>query len=111
MKPTFSKDANYGDRYGAAMSITDPHEAQEYLEGLVDWHVEKWMKDWNNPDREEAERIERANLGYFAGYYDAETYECVMRLFDTSHPVFGKTPPAQEEAFRLGYERGKQRRK
>lgn len=39
--------------------------------------------------REEAEQIERSNLGYYAGYHLDETRERVERLFRCAHPVFG----------------------
>jgi hypothetical protein len=39
--------------------------------------------------RAEAERIERANLGYYAGYYSTATRERVERLFSCAHPIFG----------------------
>jgi hypothetical protein len=52
--------------------------------------------------REDAENVERSNLGYFAGYYNAETMERVNRLFKTTHPIFGGTIPTPEEAFEAG---------
>ncbi len=55
--------------------------------------------------REEAEEIERANLGYWAGYYRPETRERVERLFRCAHPFFGsiaeKGPPTPEQPTRL----------
>jgi len=53
-------------------------------------------------DKAEAERIERSNLGYYAGYYDSETMARVNRLFKTTHPIFGDTNPTPAEAFEAG---------
>lgn len=95
----------YGDKYGPAMKITDQAEADEYFDLCVR-HAMRFGKS-----REEAEQIERNNLGYFAGYYDNETRFRVERLFSCAHPIFGpiaqKGPPATEEAWWLGYERGR----
>lgn len=74
-----------GKKYGAAMKITDPAEAEQYFEALVDHAMRSYVLT-----RQEAENVERRNLGYFAGYYDSETRERVERLFGCKHPVFGK---------------------
>ena len=91
------------EKYGPAMKITDQAEADEYFEACVE-HCMKFDKT-----REEAERIERVNLGYFAGYYDHDTRIRVERLFRCCHPVFrpavqGETTP--EEALEMGLKAG-----
>ena len=87
-------------KYGPAMDITDQAEADAYFEQCVQ-HMMSFGKD-----RAEAERIERTNLGYYAGYYGNGTRERVERLFRCAHPVFGKIaesgPPTPEEAFAAG---------
>ena len=58
---------------------------------------------------EDALNIAKSNLGYFAGYYDRETYDRVNKAYGAVHPVF-KTNPfdiAPEEAYRIGLEMGK----
>lgn len=64
--------------------------------------------------REEAETIERTNLGYFAGYYSHATRERVERLFRCAHPFFGsiaeKEPMAPEEIFEMGWRMGRAHR-
>lgn len=72
-----------GDLYGPAMKITNQDEADEYFAALVRRAMRRGL------NREPAEAQERSNLGYYAGYYDAETRERVERLFRCSHPVFG----------------------
>ncbi len=83
-----------GDKYGPAMEITDQTQANTYFETCVE-HCMSFGKT-----REEAESIERQNLGYFAGYYSHETRERVERLYGCAHPIFGKAsvhqPTAQE---------------
>ena len=93
-----------GDKYRPAMKIQDEAEAREYFEVLVQHSMEFFGKS-----REEAETLEKANLGYFAGYYDEETRIRVERLFMCAHPVFGKAAdglPTAEEAFEAGKRAG-----
>lgn len=84
MMAEFPEKITIGDKYGPAMQITDQAEADAYFEKCV-----RHMMRYRPCARDEAERIERMNLGYFAGYYDSETRERVERLFRCSHPVFG----------------------
>lgn len=90
-----------GEKYHPAMKIVDQAEADRYFEDLVE-HTMRMRPT----DRGEAERIERNNLGYFAGYFDNETRERVERLFRCAHPIFGaiaeKGSPTAEEAFEMG---------
>ena len=88
----FPRNVTIGDKYGPAMKITDPVEAQEYFERCVRHAM------LCGQTRQEAESVERQNLGYFAGYYDRETMERVNRLFRTTHPIFGATAPTPGEA-------------
>jgi len=100
MKPTFSKDATIGDLYRPAMAITGQAEADDYFAALVEFGMS------HGQTRERAEEIQRANLGYFAGYYNNETRIRVERLFNCAHPIFGaiaeKAAPTPEEAVAAG---------
>lgn len=93
-----------GEAYGPAMEIEAEADAREYFELLV----EHCMRIRPEINRAEAERIQLANLGYYAGYYDEETRRRVEKLFDAVHPIFGSVgkPISAEEAFRLGVESG-----
>lgn len=73
-----------GEKYGYAMTIETEGEALEYLDACIE-HTMSF-----GATRVEAERIERANLGYYAGYYDHATRQRVERLFSCAHPIFGK---------------------
>ena len=90
----------YGDKYGPAMAITVPEEASRYFDECVAHTMS------HGKSREEAETIERCNLGYWAGYYDNETRVRVERLFVCAHPIFGAIaqngPPTPEGAFAAG---------
>lgn len=76
-------DITIGQKYGPAMTITDQMEADLYFQECVTHAMA------HGRERDEAVAIERANLGYYAGYYDRETRERVERLFKCAHPVFG----------------------
>ena len=89
-----------GEIYGPAMRIQDPDEARAYFKALVEHHIAKV-----GGSKESVEKIQRGNLGYYAGYYDNETRLRVEKLFSTSHPIFGPATsgtPTAEEAFEIG---------
>lgn len=104
--PKIPKDITYGDKYGPAMTIETQEDANAYLERLVE-HAMLFGRN-----RHDAEKIERANLGYWAGYYNPEARERVERLFNTQHPVFGKIAergaPTPEQALSAGMELARQ---
>ena len=55
---------------------------------------------------EDALKIAKSNLGYFAGYFNSTTYERVNKTYGAIHPVF-KTNPfdiAPEEIYRISLE-------
>ena len=84
-KPDFTQDKlTYGERYGYAMTIENVGTAQAYLLQLTQWHMRVTGRN-----ETEAREIELQNIGYYAGYYDAETRTRVYRLFNTTHPVLG----------------------
>jgi len=91
--------------YGPAMEITEQSAADDYLAAIVCYLVEEWGRPIA-----EASQVAKKNLGYFAGYYDAETRERVERLFQCEHPFFGSIAengrPTPEEAFNIGVKVG-----
>jgi hypothetical protein len=93
-----------GDKYRPAMEMKEQAEADAYFEQCVA-HCMSFGKS-----REEAEKIERANLGYFAGYYGHETQERVERLFRCAHPIFGAIAtngrPSPEKILEMGIAAG-----
>ena len=71
-----------GEKYHPAMAICKQQEADAYFEHLVSLSIA------DGYTREEAERIERCNLAYFARYYDRDTLARVEALFHCTHPPF-----------------------
>lgn len=78
-----------GDKYGPAMEITDPEEAARYFDACVN-HA---MSFGEHSSRAAAERVERANLGYYAGYYSNDIRRRVEQVFSCAHPIFGTAGP------------------
>jgi hypothetical protein len=74
---------------------------------LVQQQVDEMVKVLSY-DEAEARRVTLVNIGYYTGYLDHDTADRIMELFDTEHPIFGRTHPTPEEAFRLGRELGEQ---
>ena len=105
MSEPFPKDMTIRDKYEPAMTIAEPGEAAAYFERCVE-HTMRCRQTDGPVTREQAESIERQNLGYYAGYYDAKTRTRVERLFACTHPIFGaiaeKGEPTPEEAFAMG---------
>lgn len=99
-----------GEAYGPAMKITTVEDAQTYLKFLV----ADYLKGRPELTHEQAEAIQKQNLGYYAGYYDNETRARVERLFACEHPIFGSIEangaPTPEEAFRKGQEWAEKRK-
>jgi hypothetical protein len=89
--------ATYGQLYGPAMEVQTEDEAQEYFAVLV----RRNARITGNSDQE-ATRIERINVGYFAGYYDRDTADRVYRLYGFGHPIFGTTRPTFEQGINAG---------
>lgn len=99
--PKGKKTLTVGEVLGTAMTITDQEDAKQYFEAYVNYLVE-----CHGIKRSTAENSAKANLGYYAGYYDNETRERVERLFLCEHPIFGNIKengvPTPEEAFNMG---------
>ena len=97
----------YGEAYGPAMKMTDPAEAKEYLEALIERDMRVLGKTF-----EEAHAMEMSNLGYYSGYYDHKTMVLVNELFGAVHPIFGAPDPDKpitpEKAFEMGKRYGEQ---
>ena len=57
---------------------------------------------------EEAEKIAKANFGYFAGYYNPEVCDIIYKTYQCSHPIFGDKPfsVSAEDAHKKGLEMG-----
>lgn len=95
----------FGECLQPAMQITEQEDATQYLEKYVAY-IQKKLDEEPRDDDMTAEAIAKANLGYFAGYYDNEVRARVEKLFLCSHPIFGKIeetgPITPEAAFTAG---------
>ena len=78
------KDITIEQKYGKAVEITNEEEARAYFEECVQ-HTMSFERS-----REEAEKIERENIGYYAGYYSYDAIARVGKIYNTSHPIFGQ---------------------
>lgn len=89
------------EKYDPAMQIATEAEAEAYFARLVEHQVR-----CAGIDRSEAKRIERSNLGYWAGYYPNETRARVEKLFRCAHPFFGaiaeRGAPTYAQAVQIG---------
>jgi hypothetical protein len=94
-------EATRGDLYNPAMSVATREEATEYLAALVRRNIRV-----SGNSQEEAERVERINVGYWTGYCDEVTAACAQELYGFGHPIFGKFVPSAQEALVVGLAMG-----
>lgn len=103
---TFREGVTIQDKYGPAMFIEDQTEADLYFDACV-----RHSMAVAQITREQAEEIERANLGYFAGYYGDDIRARVERVFKCAHPIFGpiatRGKSTVEQALEAGIELGR----
>src|SRR5579862_9460169 len=95
--------------YSALLERAMEVAAQEEADKIFDRMVTLCISEKRMP-RQRAEKIQRENLGYFAGYHGDETRRRVERLFKCAHPVFGAIsengPPTPKQAFAAGLKMG-----
>lgn len=75
----------YGEKYGKAMDITDPKEARAYFKECVEHQIR--IGGYN---REQAEAIERQNIGYWSGYFKEDVRQRVRVLYGATHPLLAR---------------------
>ena len=115
----FPLETTFGDKYGPAMEIDDPLVAKAYFAKCVAHTLTYWeahpgaFEKFAQPGESReaaAARLERANLGYFSGYYGPEERARFERVFRIAHPIFGhwdEHEPTPEEAFAAGQKMGR----
>ena len=93
----------FGDLFNLALKL-----AKENKSEALEWFKEyvQYIMTTNNSTSDEAVSIAKSNLGYFAGYYNAETCDLIYKTYQCSHPIFGDKPFEVDpvEAFRKGRE-------
>ena len=104
------KELTYSEIFEPTLRIKTKAEAGQYLSDYINWMIARDSK----LSLEEATKIAKDNLGYYAGYYSNKVRTKTEKLFDCEHPVFGSIKkngiPTAEEAFRLGMEMAKKNR-
>lgn len=78
----------FGERYAPALRAMGQVEADRCFGDLV-----AALLAGGEVSRHHAEMVVRRNLGYYAGYFSSETFERLLRLYRTRHPVFGVRLP------------------
>ena len=97
--PAEREDVTYTDVVGAS----DEAECRELFERLL---VQVADKFGGTPESNREQQL--SNVGYFTGYYDAETACRVQHWLNCSHPIFGKSRPTAAEAFEAGQSAGEE---
>ena len=109
--PENKKVLTYGEALSPAMSITDQKDADQYFEDYVKY-TQKYLDEKPDEDGKTAEEIVRINLGYYAGYCSDDTRKRIEKLFNCSHPIFGKIEeagsPTAKEAYEAGIRKAKE---
>jgi len=77
-----SDTATLGEIYGPALDVTNRDEAKRYFAKLVQRRMRM-----TGCSLEEARRIERVNIGYFAGYYSDSINHKVKMLYGAVNPM------------------------
>ena len=90
-------EGTYGSIYGPAMDVQTEEEAKAYFAALVRRHIRL-----TGDSDEEATRVERINVGYYAGYYDADTRQRVYSLYGFGHPFFGRMEASPDQLLNAG---------
>ena len=105
-------EITYDDKYGPAMTLTTPRQADRYFDVLVAHCLKGAAARGIELTREQAEVIERSYLGFWAGKYDRETRERVERLFRCEHPFLGPVSRnlTPEEVLQIGIAAGQRSR-
>jgi len=89
-------------RFASAEGFT-----KEHAKDIVHRQVHEMLSVLTDMDEEEATKRVLVNIGYYTGYLDHATADRIMELFDTEHPMFGKSHPTQAEALAIGIAWGK----
>ena len=81
---------------------TGKNKASDFFKAYVESII-----NVNNVTYDEAEKIAKSNLGYFAAYCSREIVDIIYETYQCSHPIFGDKPydVSAEEAFKKGMER------
>lgn len=97
------ENGTYGETLGPAIHFAvtgEKEKAQEWFNLLVQDLMLRGEKEYTI---EEAERITRSNIGYFAGYYGESERRAVAEVYGAMHPIFGNDfSPTGSKALEAG---------
>ena len=96
----------YREAYEPIMAATTKEEAEAQFERCVACHLQQEPSH----SRDVAVEVQKRNVGYYAGYYDAETRNRVYAWLNTEHPIFGDMTPSADEAIAAGVQLAEGRR-
>lgn len=83
-RPKLAKTINIAEKYDPAMEIINQVDADIYFDQLVRHSMENLELSY-----EDAVKLERDNLGYWAGYFGRDVSIRVENLFQAKHPILG----------------------
>ena len=97
-----------GEIFEKALEVAkfdDGDRCQEFLTTYANWVTE--VNGYYNT--EEAMKLVKGNLGYFAVYYGKDVYDAINKAYGATHPVFGRNPfdVSPEDAYKRGLEQGR----
>lgn len=99
----FPENGTYRETLGPAIHLAlqgKKEEAQEWFNLLVQDLINRGDKEYTV---EEATRIVRSNIGYFAGYYGESERRAVAEVYGAMHPIFGNDfSPTDSKALEAG---------
>jgi hypothetical protein len=82
---------------------------KEQAAALVDEEVAEGVKAYKITEAQARKNL-LASIGYVTGYLDHKQGDVIMELFDTEHPIFGRTHPSAEEAYAMGKQYAEKRK-
>jgi len=77
-------------------------EAKAFLDRYV-LYVRQERRDLS---KKQARQLCLTNIGYTSGYGEPDEARRVLKLFGTTHPIFGKSYPTPQVAFEMGQKLG-----
>jgi hypothetical protein len=99
----FPENPTFGNTLGPAVKFAvegDLEEARRWFSLMVQHLMLNGKQQYS---QQEAERITRSNIGYFAGYYGETERRAVADIYGAMHPIFGNDfNPTPEKALEAG---------
>ena len=88
----------FGDIMNAVSKIKDRAIAKEFMK--------VYAESIDGKSFDEAMRIVKQNIGYMSGYCGNDEMKEIQDIFETAHPIFGRSVPTPKEALEAGMKSG-----